>query len=240
MMYLTILRFITIFLITPWYCNVFSSSVNTLSKKSYGQFLITTCQGGAEKCLKADLIRNHPNFRLAFSRPGLVTFKSSEIVHPNFELNSIFSRSYSVSLGKANTLVDVINEAEKLLENPDILENIGLKPQKLRLHIWGREEIGAAAEHPLAKNAAREHVNDIYKQICELGSKSNKANDGNIWLLPLINNINVENDYPSLNMAHDNEIVFNVIIPTGPLIEEPFYMGFHIHSNKHSPWPGMI
>lgn len=63
-------------------------------------FIFTVCQLGAEAALKAEIVRNHPTLKFAFSRPGFLTFKSEKPVSGNFELNSIFSRAYGLSFGK--------------------------------------------------------------------------------------------------------------------------------------------
>jgi 23S rRNA (cytidine2498-2'-O)-methyltransferase len=42
-------------------------------------FVFATCQKGFEAALKADVVRTRPELRLAFSRPGLVTFKAPEL-----------------------------------------------------------------------------------------------------------------------------------------------------------------
>ena len=41
-------------------------------------FLFVTCQAGAERAVKAELARRWPDFRLAFSRKGFLTFKLPE------------------------------------------------------------------------------------------------------------------------------------------------------------------
>jgi 23S rRNA (cytidine2498-2'-O)-methyltransferase len=42
-------------------------------------FVFATCQKGFEAALKADVARTRPEFRLAFSRPGLLTFKAPDL-----------------------------------------------------------------------------------------------------------------------------------------------------------------
>lgn len=62
-------------------------------------FLFTLCQRGAEPALKAELARTRPDLRAAFQRPGLVTFKLPHPATPDFELHSVFARSFGLSLG---------------------------------------------------------------------------------------------------------------------------------------------
>jgi 23S rRNA (cytidine2498-2'-O)-methyltransferase len=64
-------------------------------------FLFVVCQYGAEEALKRELARQSLPLRLAFSRPGFVTFKlPADVAPPDFELRSVFARTYGFSLGK--------------------------------------------------------------------------------------------------------------------------------------------
>lgn len=61
---------------------------------------------GAEKALKAELGRIEKGARLAFSRPGLVTFKALG-VDERFASASVVARVRGLSLGMAETVADV-------------------------------------------------------------------------------------------------------------------------------------
>lgn len=65
-------------------------------------FLFVVCQRGAEGVLKEEVAREHPGFRLAYSRPGFVTFKlpDDERTAEAVELRSVFARTHGLSLGK--------------------------------------------------------------------------------------------------------------------------------------------
>ena len=65
------------------------------------RFYFSICQAGAEKVVKAEVVRAHPDLKPAFSRPGFITFKEEsdrgpEIHHPE----SIFTRVWGVSVGQ--------------------------------------------------------------------------------------------------------------------------------------------
>jgi len=64
-------------------------------------FMFATCQVGAETALKEEVARKHPLLRVAFSRPGLLTFKLPEDhkLRLDFALNATFARSHGFSLG---------------------------------------------------------------------------------------------------------------------------------------------
>lgn len=67
------------------------------------QFLYTVCQYGAEDALKAEIANTWPDWRLSFSRRGFVTWKlpDDNKLSPDFDLRSVFARTYGFSLGKA-------------------------------------------------------------------------------------------------------------------------------------------
>jgi 23S rRNA (cytidine2498-2'-O)-methyltransferase len=66
------------------------------------RFLFVVCQCGAEQALKQELIRQWPDFRFAYSRPGFVTFKMPADRHPqgDFDLRCAFARTHGITLGK--------------------------------------------------------------------------------------------------------------------------------------------
>ncbi len=104
-------------------------------------FLLTTCQQGAEKALKGEMLRDYPDFRFSYSRPGFVTFKSlkEQRLQPDFELKTIFARTYSVFIEKFKG---------DLKENEIIEKTItcakALSRGKLRLHVWENENLTKA------------------------------------------------------------------------------------------------
>jgi len=65
-------------------------------------FCFVTCQPGAEPFVKADVARRHPGLRLAFSRPGFVTFKNPE---GNFPVDgpapTVLARCWGPGFGSA-------------------------------------------------------------------------------------------------------------------------------------------
>ncbi len=66
------------------------------------RFVFVTVQSGAERALKNEIAREHPELKLAFSRPGFVTFRSLEDFADDFVLRSVFARTWGFSLGKVN------------------------------------------------------------------------------------------------------------------------------------------
>src|SRR5262245_18292113 len=64
------------------------------------RFVFLAAQAGAERPLKNEIAREHPELKFAFSRPGFVTFRSSVDIASDFGLCSVFARTWGRSLGK--------------------------------------------------------------------------------------------------------------------------------------------
>jgi 23S rRNA (cytidine2498-2'-O)-methyltransferase len=98
------------------------------------QFLFLTCQVGAAAAVKAEIALRWPEFRLAYSRPGYLTFKlpAEHRFEPDFELGSVFTRAYGFSLGtvKATTNDELAAAAWELC---------GPRPIR-RVHVWPRDQ----------------------------------------------------------------------------------------------------
>ena len=95
------------------------------------RFIFATCQAGAERALKEEIPRNHPELRFAFSRPGFLTFKitgNEGYYNPGFELKSVFARAYGLSVRKT--------DLEHLAANIPLL-----RPPSgtMHLHLWERD-----------------------------------------------------------------------------------------------------
>lgn len=64
-------------------------------------FVFATCAPGLEPALKREVARTRPELRFAYSRPGLVTFKSARAVTAEDPPGSVFARVWGRSLGAA-------------------------------------------------------------------------------------------------------------------------------------------
>jgi len=62
-------------------------------------FAFATCLAGLEPALKLDVARLRPELRFAYSRPGLVTFKSPTTITPDDRPGSVFARVWGASIG---------------------------------------------------------------------------------------------------------------------------------------------
>ncbi|HEY8375580.1 MAG TPA: SAM-dependent methyltransferase [Nannocystis sp.] len=102
-----------------------------------GSFLFCVCQFGAEPALKAELAALRPDLRLAYSRPGLLTFKAEAPVGPDVELPAVFARAFGASLGPAKDPAQVF----------DLLLKTCPEGQPVRLHVFERD-IARPGEEP--------------------------------------------------------------------------------------------
>ncbi|MFO0574504.1 MAG: SAM-dependent methyltransferase [Polyangia bacterium] len=106
-------------------------------------FVFAVCQLGAEVAAKAEVARLRPHWRLAFSRPGLLTWKCEPAVAPDEALAAVFVRAYGVSLGRAG---DAAELAALLRRTPGLLEAAAGSP--LRLHVFERDRAKPGDEAP--------------------------------------------------------------------------------------------
>jgi 23S rRNA (cytidine2498-2'-O)-methyltransferase len=107
------------------------------------EFLLTTCQVGAERALKAEFARRWPELRPAYARPGFVTFKAplGELQGTEYA-NSIFARASALSLGKVTNPVSAEAPADAAKVAADMAGELwrlfGDRPAT-GLHIWHRD-----------------------------------------------------------------------------------------------------
>src|SRR5687767_2799310 len=76
--------------------------------------------------MKRELTASRPDLRLAFSRPGLTTFKVDE-PRADEPARSSFARAFGRSLGRAAGVPEVLALADRLGQGP------------LRLHVFERD-----------------------------------------------------------------------------------------------------
>lgn len=127
-------------------------------------FLFATCQVGAEAALKSEVARRWPEFHLAFSRPGFVTFKlpADHDLRDDFALQSVFARTYGFSLGKATG------------DSPAALASafcqLAASRKFDRLHVWQRDTASPGFHDflPEITPAAREAEASLRSALVEL------------------------------------------------------------------------
>jgi 23S rRNA (cytidine2498-2'-O)-methyltransferase len=109
--------------------------------KEAAQFVFMTCRAGAEAALKQEIARTQPLWRLAFSRPGFLTFKQGEErplgVKELAERNWTFAHSHGISLGRVSgeQLTDLVAQ---VWTNEGVSE-LAAGKTPLDIHVWQRE-----------------------------------------------------------------------------------------------------
>jgi 23S rRNA (cytidine2498-2'-O)-methyltransferase len=73
-------------------------------------FVFATCLPGLEPAVKLDVARVRPELRFAYSRPGLVTFKSPTTITPDDRPGSGFARVWGASLGASRDPDDAVHK----------------------------------------------------------------------------------------------------------------------------------
>ena len=91
-------------------------------------FAFATCAPGLEAMLKLDVARARPELRFAYSRPGLVTFKSPRAIAPDDPPGSAFAHVWGSSIGPARDPDDAahqlamlgVQRAHLFVRDPDV------------------------------------------------------------------------------------------------------------------------
>jgi 23S rRNA (cytidine2498-2'-O)-methyltransferase len=103
------------------------------------RFVFAVTQAGAERALKNEIAREHPDLRFAFSRPGFVTFRAAKdiVVGREMALRSVFARTWGYSIGKlgGGDAVALARDAWRLVG----AELPGTPFQ--HVHVWQRERL---------------------------------------------------------------------------------------------------
>ena len=173
-------------------------------------FLFVVCQNGAEAATKLELITAYPNLRLAFSRPGFITFKvlpgiASPNISERFSLRSTLTRTAGWSLGKvrgddANELVRQVCQSEKLANAK-------------HLHVWQRDPVIPG------KNGFEPGISPLAQEVGELFSKSD---------------VIAENKIPINRVAKADEFVFDIVM----VEPNEWWIGYHYATSVAGRWPG--
>jgi 23S rRNA (cytidine2498-2'-O)-methyltransferase len=95
------------------------------------------CQLGAEPALKAEVARLHPQWRFAFSRPGLVTWKVPKALAVDVQLGAVLARCSGLSLGRAATPAEFATLIHAAIGNAHFV-----------LHVFERDRYKPGEEPP--------------------------------------------------------------------------------------------
>ena len=185
------------------------------------QFVFATCQAGMEKCIKTEVMAQEPNYRFAFSRPGLLTFKVNDVATEKcLTIKSKFIRNFGYSIGSYENIEEVIAQAQLLRNTKNV--------EKLRLHVYCRDEGGLKIDHP-------DYIIEKNKQVSEFYTKM-LMHSPSLWWNQQVLDVEAKND---------DEVILDVILGEK---HEKVFVGYHIHRKeslkvlnwRHSNYPGNI
>lgn len=183
------------------------------STNSQGSFLFVTCQGGAEKIVKSEMLKAYPNLKAAFSRPGLITFKDSQQqITPFIEIKSKFARRYGKSIGSVATCDEILKIASSL--------PLQQGQKKIFLHVFPRDNGKMSRLHPQSIIEMKESIECLRSELItsDVGRDLFKLSER--------------------DEMKDGDDVFNIIVGEK---DEKYFVGHHIHHhNKHIASAGGI
>jgi 23S rRNA (cytidine2498-2'-O)-methyltransferase len=173
--------------------------------------VFVTCQVGAEAAVKGELARLWPALRLAYSRPGFLTFKlpPAHLVPDDFQLHSVFARAYGFSLGKLSGTdpEGMARQAWQVWQDRPVA----------RLHVWLRD---------VAAPGEREFEPSITLQAVEVAGLLHRV-------CPRPERLAAHAADPR-RPARPGDLVLDCVL-VGP---EEWWVGYHRAGNVASRWPG--
>lgn len=102
------------------------------------RFIFANCQHGMESTARDQILRHHPELRLAFSRPGFMTFKVVDAAWPDrFQLRSPLVRTmgWSVDSIRDASTPARIEWAARQIENAMAASD----SERFTVHVWSRD-----------------------------------------------------------------------------------------------------
>ena len=146
------------------------------------RFIFVACQKGAQTACKQEILCNHPSLKLAFSRPGFVTFKCDDTAIPEkFNLKTSFARTFGWCVDNFK-IENVAEQIEELCQNE-------LLAKSDHLHVFERDSDmpGARGFEPGVSVLATEIGNRVHERLSSSRLSFNR-------------------------IAKSNELIFNIIM----------------------------
>lgn len=176
-------------------------------------FLFATCQAGAEQALKAEASARH-GLRLAFSRPGFVTFKGDAPFTLAQTLPRMtFARTVGLSLGRATGCDSLSGLCGQVFGHQSVVRLLA-EHAPLTPHVW-RRDVDVPGTHGL--RPGRDEVSRLVAR--ELLTF---APAGALW----------PRDAPNRNAL--NGVVLDVAV----VEPQEWWFGAHVVRSRTDRWPG--
>ncbi len=181
-------------------------------------FVFCTCQTGAEQPLKREIAARRPGWRLAFSRPGFVSFKTDESLGVVLDgALPTFARTRAISLGRVTN--HSLRSAAASVWQLEPLRRLIETHEALTLHVWQRDSQLPGEGHcePTITPLADEARMAILNAAADAGGDNVVANSRGA-------------------VAPSAGIVLDVV-----LVEpNQWYVGWHRATSRVERWPGGI
>jgi 23S rRNA (cytidine2498-2'-O)-methyltransferase len=197
------------------------------------KFIFITCQIGAEAAVKTELARKWPAFRFAYSRPGYLTFKLPPQIAlaDDFDLHSVFARTYGFSLGKATGATDEGRAGEAW--------QLAAGRQFDCLHVWQRDlhEAGFRGYEPMMTELARgAEVAIRAAEGSELRARDlvGSPSAAGVSAGGLAGIVSKSRRFEPLNSARAGQLVLDCVI----VEPDEWWIGCHRTASIPSRWPG--
>jgi 23S rRNA (cytidine2498-2'-O)-methyltransferase len=138
--------------------------------ESAAQFVFMTCRPGAEGALKQEVARAEPTWRLAFSRPGFVTFKLDGQSPPDelrlAERRWTFAHVHGLSLGKLSG-TQLADLAAQVWQQEGV---VALATKGMRIadiHVWQRDTLSKPDGAPKYDDTADSFATPLAIEIAQ-------------------------------------------------------------------------
>ncbi len=233
-------------IIIPLVFEVIQVENTPVATSAPAQFVLFTCQRGAENALKKELERRRPNWRFSYSRPGFLTFRTPEpeslekrlaIDVPTLRL--VFARSCAHSLGRVSArecsnedgTFDATRALARVWElaatefgadsrSAENARKAGRPVRTLaRIHVYERDQlaVGVRGYEPGLTQSAY----DLHRRLFEIAPaefRASLASDANRLDAP----------------GAPGEVCLDVVV----VEENEWHVGFHKIADVHSRYPG--
>ncbi len=188
-------------------------------------FLYTVCQRGAEGALKREMDLRLPGAKLAFSRPGFVTFKLAEAcTQPErFKLPAAFARAWGFPLGKVSGS-HAQQLAEQVWQLPAVEQFLASTPIGA-LHVWQRDAAmpGRRGFQP-GPTPLAEEVEQTIRSRSPIESLRSDSNQGH------------SAGQAERQPAPRNRWVLDVVL----VQPSEWWIGCHLAADRTACWPGGV